>query len=220
MNRAWFTGWHCHVFHVSTLKKNPMTGVADDHSVIKEINVCVLVYLCLFVCALTPVASRRPTLLLPPPDIVLVLWGVAFSTQKIEQENMYHTLLSYQCQHYKKEREKYRQTGRLTEGDLTDLFSTSTPCWPCRQAVSFLWVLWDTCLTSSSRFSTWWTDSRIGLSKLGISLQTHTHTHIQVIWSVPSKCALWDLSVPYTPTLTRNKSSGTDVTSLDNFIHL
>lgn len=43
----------------------------------------------------------------------------------------------------------------LTEGDLTDFLSTSTPCWPCRQAVSFLCVLWETCLTSSRRFSTW-----------------------------------------------------------------
>lgn len=43
----------------------------------------------------------------------------------------------------------------LTEGDLTDFLSTSTPCWPCRQAVSFLCVLWETCLTNSSRFSTW-----------------------------------------------------------------
>lgn len=92
MNQAWFTGWHRHVFHVSTLLKNPMTDVADDQSVIKEMNVCVFVYLCLFVCVLTPVASHRPTLLLPPPDIVLVLWGVAFSTQEVEQENMYHTL--------------------------------------------------------------------------------------------------------------------------------
>lgn len=43
----------------------------------------------------------------------------------------------------------------LTEGDLTDFLSTSTPCWPCRQAVNFLCVLWETCLTSSRRFSTW-----------------------------------------------------------------
>lgn len=42
----------------------------------------------------------------------------------------------------------------LTEGDLTDFLSTSTPCWPCRQAVNFLCVLWETCLTSSRRFST------------------------------------------------------------------
>lgn len=49
----------------------------------------------------------------------------------------------------------------LTEGDLTDLFSISVPCWPCRQAVSFLWVLCVTCLTRSRRFST----------------LTHTHTH-------------------------------------------
>lgn len=50
----------------------------------------------------------------------------------------------------------------LTEGDLTDLFSISVPCWPCRQAVSFLWVLCVTCLTRSRRFSTW--------------KNTHTHT--------------------------------------------
>lgn len=43
----------------------------------------------------------------------------------------------------------------LTEGDLTDLFSISAPCWPCRQAASFLWVLCVTCLTRSRRFSTW-----------------------------------------------------------------
>lgn len=43
----------------------------------------------------------------------------------------------------------------LTEGDLTDFLSTSTPCWPCRHAVNFLCVLWETCLTSSRRFSTW-----------------------------------------------------------------
>lgn len=43
----------------------------------------------------------------------------------------------------------------LTDGDLTDLFSMSVPCWPCRQAVSFLWVLCVTCLTRSRRFSTW-----------------------------------------------------------------
>lgn len=42
----------------------------------------------------------------------------------------------------------------LTEGVLTDLFSVSVPCWPCRQAVSFLWVLCVTCLTRSRRFST------------------------------------------------------------------
>lgn len=48
----------------------------------------------------------------------------------------------------------------LTEGDRTDFLSTSTPCWPCRQAVSFLCVLWETCLTSSRRFSTWQREKR------------------------------------------------------------
>lgn len=49
----------------------------------------------------------------------------------------------------------------LTEGDLTDFLSTSTPCCPCRQAVSFLCVLWETCLTSSNRFSTWNTRTKL-----------------------------------------------------------
>lgn len=37
---------------------------------------------------------------------------------------------------------------------LTERLSASAPCWPCRHAVSFLCVLWETCFTSSSRFST------------------------------------------------------------------
>jgi len=52
-------------------------------------------------------------------------------------------------------------THTLTGGDLTERLSTSTACWPWRHAVSFLCVLWDTCLTSSRRFSAC----------------THTHTH-------------------------------------------
>lgn len=37
---------------------------------------------------------------------------------------------------------------------LTERLSASAPCWPWRHAVSFLWVLWETCFTSSRRFST------------------------------------------------------------------
>lgn len=83
----------------------------------------------------------------------------------------------------------------LTEGDLTDFLSTSTPCWPCRQAVNFLCVLWETCLTSSRRFSTWWEEKdtrrqpsavarcahvlchRFQLSQMHTSCNTHEHSH-------------------------------------------
>lgn len=37
---------------------------------------------------------------------------------------------------------------------LTERLSASAPCWPWRHAVSFLCVLWETCFTSSRRFST------------------------------------------------------------------
>lgn len=48
-------------------------------------------------------------------------------------------------------------------GALTERLSASAPCWPCRHAVSFLCVLWDTCFTSSSRFSTCgWTEQWVG----------------------------------------------------------
>lgn len=56
------------------------------------------------------------------------------------------------------ERDRCHQEARVklprARRALTERLSASTPCWPWRQAVSFLCVLWETCFTSSRRFST------------------------------------------------------------------
>lgn len=96
---------------------------------------------------LTPAGSHRPARPSPPSGTAPASSVAASSAKGARCCQALHTAghptrsgMAHVCVH--------------PSAELTERLSASTPCWPCRHAVSFLWVLWDTCFTSSSRFST------------------------------------------------------------------
>lgn len=96
---------------------------------------------------LTPAGSHRPARPSPPSGTAPASSVAASSAKGARCCHPLHTAghptrsgMAHACVH--------------PSAELTERLSASTPCWPCRHAVSFLWVLWDTCFTSSSRFST------------------------------------------------------------------